>query len=190
MSCSPAALVARRPSRNRLLGLLATVALAVAVLAAPQFTEPAAAKVLPKTAASAKVFARSMLRLLNQERAQHHLRPLRMNNKLIRSAHRHNLAMAHADEMSHQLPGEAFFADRISKAHYRWLSAGENIGWNSAQNRPGLRYLQLEMYHEKAPDNGHRLNILDRSFRNVGIDVYFDKAHHKMWFTQDFGQPA
>jgi uncharacterized protein YkwD len=70
------------------------------------------------------------------------------------------------------------------------LSAGENIGWNSAQNRPGLRALQLEMYREKAPDNGHRLNILDRSFRNVGIDVYFDKSHGKMWFTQDFGQPA
>ena len=56
--------------------------------------------------------------------------------------------------------------------------------------RPGLRYLQAEMFHEKAPNNGHRLNILDRSFRNVGIDVYFDHKHHKMWFTQDFGQPA
>jgi uncharacterized protein YkwD len=131
-----------------------------------------------------------MLKVLNQERIAHHLRPLTMNSKLILSAHRHNLAMAKADEMSHQVKGEKFFADRITAAHYNWMSAGENIGWNSQMTRPGLRYLEREMYHEKAPDNGHRLNILDHSFRNVGIDVYFDKAHNKMWFTQDFGQPA
>ena len=68
------------------------------------------------------------------------------------------------------------------------MSAGENIGWNSDQTLSGVRYLEREMYREKAPENGHRLNILDHSFRDVGIDVYFDKTHNKMWFTQDFGQ--
>jgi uncharacterized protein YkwD len=192
MSSSPVttAVAVATTSRNRILALLVALAVAVAVMAAPQFTTPASAHALPKTPTSARVFARNMLVLLNTERRAHHLKPLNMNTKLVSSAHSHNLAMAKADTMSHQLPGEAFFADRISRAHYNWMAAGENIGWNSAMNRPGLRSLERDMYNEKAPDNGHRLNILDKSFRNVGIDVYFDKKHNKMWFTQDFGQPA
>ena len=177
-------------SRNRIFALIAALAVVVAVMVAPQFTSAASAHALPKTPASARIFAKSMLRLLNQERKANHLKPLVMSSKLIASAHQHNLAMAKADLMSHQVPGEAFFADRITAAHYNWMAAGENIGWNSAMNRPGLRSLERDMYNEKAPDNGHRLNILDRSFKNVGIDVYFDKTNGKMWFTQDFGQPA
>ena len=194
MSSSPITAAATEfvaPSaRRRLLGLLVAAVVALAVFAAPQLDSPASAHTLSHTAHSAKIFARTMLKLLNRERAAHHLRALTMNSDLVTSAHRHNLAMAKADEMSHQCKGEKFFADRISAAGYNWMSAGENIGWNSNMNRPGLRYLEREMYHEKAPDNGHRLNILDHSFRNVGIDVYFDKRHDKMWFTQDFGQPA
>lgn len=177
-------------TRHRVLTVLIAFAVAAAVLVAPQLTKPAAAAPLPHNAASARVFAGFMLRVLNRERRWNGLPPLVMNNKLIASAHAHNLAMARDDMMSHQLPGEAFFADRITAAHYNWASAGENIGWNSDQTRPGLKALERDMYNEQAPDNGHRLNILNQSFRNVGIDVYFDKVHGKMWFTQDFGQPA
>jgi uncharacterized protein YkwD len=184
------------PAKRRLLTVLLALAVAVAVLATPRFSAPAGADPFHAHSAqahslrTAKHYARAMLHLLNKERAAHHLHKLTMNNKLILSAHRHNLAMAKANEMSHQVKGEKFFADRISAAHYKWLSAGENIGWNSEQTKSGLNYLEREMYHEKAPNNGHRLNILDKHFRNVGIDVYFDKKHNKMWFTQDFGQPA
>jgi uncharacterized protein YkwD len=181
--------------RRRLAALLVALAVAVAVLATPRFAsaagaDPFSAHHQQRTAQTARNYAKAMLHLLNKERTAHHLRKLTMNSKLILSAHRHNLAMAKANEMSHQVKGEKFFADRISAAHYKWLSAGENIGWNSEQTQSGLNYLEREMYHEKAPDNGHRLNILDKHFRNVGIDVYFDKKHDKMWFTQDFGQPA
>jgi uncharacterized protein YkwD len=167
-----------------------SLAAVIGIFAAPLFTSAASAHTVTHTKSGAQVFAKSMLHLLNEERAAHHLPALTMNQKLITSAHRHNVAMAKADEMSHQCKGEKFFADRITAAGYDWMSAGENIGWNSDQTRSGLRYLEREMYHEKAPDNGHRLNILDHSFRDVGIDVYFDKTNNKMWFTQDFGQPA
>jgi hypothetical protein len=58
------------------------------------------------------------------------------------------------------------------------------------QTVAGLLQLQTLMYNEKAPDDGHRVNILNPSYREVGIDVYFDAAHHTMWFTQDFGLAA
>jgi uncharacterized protein YkwD len=173
------------PRRGRRRALLLVPLLALALLVVPQ---PSAGASAPHTAATARIYANAMLRLLNRERSWHHLRPLTMNAKLIHSAHLHNTRMARANELSHQLPGEAFFATRITRAHYHWIAAGENIGWNSRMTWAGLRQLETMMFRERPPNNGHRLNILSRTFRNVGIDVYFDNAHHKMWFTQDFGR--
>jgi uncharacterized protein YkwD len=181
--------------RRRLVTALTVVALAATLLLSAAFTSSASAAVVPHTTHAltpklAATYARNMLVLLNKERALHHERALTMNTKLILSAHRHNLTMSKDNTMSHQLPGEAFFADRISRTGYKWRSAGENIGWNSDESNNGLLVLEREMYAEKAPNNGHRLNILNKNYRQVGIDVYFDAAHGKMWFTQDFGQPA
>jgi len=175
---------------KRALTLLVTLATAVALLLVPQFNSAASAAPTALTGATGRILARNMLVVLNAERRAHRLPPLSMNSKLILSAHRHNAAMAHANTMAHQLPHEAFFASRISSAGYKWQVAGENIGWNSSMTNAGLRHLEYQMYNEKLPgDIGHRLNILSRSYRQVGIDVYFDKPHNKMWFTQDFGRP-
>jgi uncharacterized protein YkwD len=194
MSPAPAlAVIGTAPSaRSRVIAFFAILAVAVSLLVTPQFTSAAIASTAkpPLNTATAAKWAHNMVSVINYERRLHHLRPVKMNSKLIASAHRHNLTMAKKNTMSHQLPGEAFFATRISRAGYNWQAAGENIGWNSNQSNRGLQLLEHQMYKEKAPNNGHKLNILSRSFRQVGIDVYFDKAHHKMWFTQDFGQPA
>lgn len=203
---SNSAAVAAPASSRRWVSILVALVVAAALLAAPRLVSSASASTATVHATSAqhrqhhrfnpalhkraRSYGQRMLQVLNKERKAHHLRPLTMNRHLVLSAHRHNKAMARSNDMSHQCPGEKFFADRISKAGYQWLSAGENIGWNSNRSQSGLNDLERQMYHEKAPENGHRLNILDRHFKNIGIDVYFDKKHHKMWFTQDFGQPA
>lgn len=133
-------------------------------------------------------YGKAVLRLINAERRANHLRPLRYDSRLRISARRHNLTMARANTLSHQLPGEANFARRIDAAGYRWRYAGENIGWNSSISRRGVLILEKMMYHEKAPNDGHRQNILSRHYRNVGVDVFIDKAHHKVWLTTDFGR--
>jgi uncharacterized protein YkwD len=135
-------------------------------------------------------WANRMMDRLNRQRHRMGRAPLHMNAKLSLSAHRHDLRMARRNLLSHQLPGEAYFADRISRTGYRWRSVGENIGWTSDRSLNGLLALEDAMFHEKPPNNGHRLNIINRTFRDVGIDVYWDRTHHKLWFTQDFGQPA
>ncbi|WP_375486793.1 CAP domain-containing protein [uncultured Jatrophihabitans sp.] len=134
-------------------------------------------------------WARSVGRLLNAERQAHHLRPLTMNSKLIRSGHAHNLAMARANTMSHQLPGEAYLGTRVSRAGYKWTWAGENIGYNGDISLGGVRALEHMMYNEKAPNDGHKRNILQKNFTQMGIDVYIDRTHHKVWLTCDFGRP-
>ena len=44
------------------------------------------------------------------------------------------------------------------------------------------------MYNEKPPDDGHRRNILSKTYVDVGIDVISDSVHGKAHIT-DFGRP-
>jgi uncharacterized protein YkwD len=150
---------------------------------------PASAAV-PKRTTLEWDIAWAVKRQINSERAAHGLRRVRMSSQLMLSARRHNVTMASFDEMSHQLPGEPYFGRRMILAGYNWSYAGENIGWNSDMTLEGVKLLQRMMYHEKPPNDGHRANILSRHYRNVGVDVYMDKTHHKVWLTTDFGHRA
>ena len=131
--------------------------------------------------------ARAVLAQLNSERAAHGLRALRMDSRLVSSAHTHNLTMAAHNQMSHQLPGEAWFADRILAAGYPYVYAGENVGWNSVRTVAGALQLETMMYTERPPNDGHRQNILSPHYTQVGIDVYVDPGTGKIWLTEDFG---
>jgi uncharacterized protein YkwD len=170
-----------RPSRRlapALTALVAILASAAAVLAHPV---PAGAATTAETAA-----ASSVLRMLNAERAAHHLPALGSSVALTSSARRHNLAMAAANQLSHQLPGEPSFTTRISQAGVAWHSAAENVGWTTDRSTAGATGLQAAMYNEKAPNDGHRRNILSTSVRYVGIDVLIDSRTGKLWLTEDF----
>jgi uncharacterized protein YkwD len=134
-------------------------------------------------------WANAVLAELNAERADHGLPALKMNSKLVDAAHTHNLAMAKANTLSHQLSGEASLGSRISAAGYRWSAVGENIAYNSDRSQSGVLAVQKAMYNEKPPDDGHRRNILNKSFVDVGIDVINDSTHGKVWLVTDFGKP-
>jgi len=177
---------------RRVTVLLVTIALTLATVLVPReaSASPAAYRARISSATTAS-YARAMLGLLNQERRAHGRRPLTMAWRLRVSAHRHNLRMARANLMSHQVPGEAFITTRINATGYRWREIGENVGWNSNLTSAGILALERQMYHEAPPgDTGHRRNILNSAFKQVGIDVYYDARHQKLWFTQDFGAPA
>jgi len=98
--------------------------------------------------------------------------------------------MADADQLSHQLPGEASLGDRISAAGYQWSTVGENLACSSDRSEAGVLALQDSMYDETPPDDGHRQNILSSSFTEVGIDVIEDAARGKVWLVTDFGSPS
>jgi uncharacterized protein YkwD len=177
------------PTRRRIALLLVVAGLitTVATLLASSSRAATSTPARPFTPARASYIAHQMLQLLNRQRAENHLPALRWAPRLVTSAHWHNLHMAQANVMAHRLPRERYFADRITRTGYRWRTAGENIGWNRDATAPGALYLERVMYGEHAPNDGHRVNILSRQFTQVGINVYYDAVHHKMWFTQDFG---
>jgi uncharacterized protein YkwD len=133
-------------------------------------------------------WANAVLAELNAERESHGLPALKMNSKLTSAAHAHNLAMAKANKLSHQLSGEAALGSRISAAGYRWSAVGENVAYNSRRSQDGVLAVQKAMYNEKPPNDGHRQNILSKSFADVGIDVINDSVHDKVWLVTDFGR--
>jgi uncharacterized protein YkwD len=133
-------------------------------------------------------WADAVLDELNDERADHGLPGLKLNSKLVSSAHTHNLAMAKANTLSHQLGGEAALGSRVSAAGYQWSMVGENIAYNSDRSGGGVLAVQKAMYNEKPPDDGHRKNILNKKFDDVGIDVINDSVHGRVWLVTDFGR--
>lgn len=170
---------------HALLAALAAIALLLSLTA---FAAPASAAARTQRTATELDYGRAVLSLLNAERRAHHLPALRADHRLRLSARWHNLAMARSNQLSHQLPGEADFTRRIDKAGYHWSMAGENIAWNSVMTKRGVLTLEKLMYGERPPNDGHRQNILSRGYRNVGVDVYIDRTHHKVWLTTDFGR--
>ena len=133
-------------------------------------------------------WANAVLAELNAERANHGLPALKMNSKLVAAAHTHNLAMAKANKLSHQLNGEAALGSRVSAAGYRSSAVGENVAYNSSRSQSGVLAVQKAMYNEKPPDDGHRRNILSKTYDDVGIDVINDSVHGKVWLVTDFGK--
>jgi uncharacterized protein YkwD len=134
-------------------------------------------------------WANAVLSELNSERAKHGLRALKMNSKLVSAAHKHNLAMAKANTLSHQLKGEAALGSRVSAAGYRWSAVGENVAYNGRRSEDGVLAVQKAMYNERPPNDGHRENILSKTYVDVGIDVISDSVHDKVWLVTDFGKP-
>ena len=123
-------------------------------------------------------FDQRILELVNQERTAAGKNPLQLNNQLDQAANLHNDKMAQADNMSHNLPGEASLGDRISDTGYDWRRVGENIA--VGQQTPE----QVMDGWMNSP--GHRKNILNSEFTDIGVGYGEDNTGP--YWTQVFGK--
>ena len=166
-----------------LLGLAcALVAPGSAAAAGPVACESAEAR---PAQVSQQVVVRSTLCLLNAERRRHGLRALRLNERLSRAARAHSQDMARNRYFDHNSRNGSSFVDRIRRTGYlngarRWKVA-ENIAW-------GTNWLASPRAIMKAWMNspGHRANILDGTYREIGIGVA-TRTGPKAIYTTDFG---
>ena len=154
----------------------------------PKTTAPPAAT-SPAGVVDEPSYATAVLNMLNSERSAHGLPSLTSNAKLVCSAYHHNVAMAQANTMSHQLPGEPDVGAREHACGYTWTRWAENIGWSTDLSVNGATSLETAMYNEVPPNDGHRQNILSPNLTQVGVSVIIDNTHHKVWLTEDFGTP-
>lgn len=162
------------------LGLATSGGTAHAAPAPARIVAPGAPEVGPARMLMQRVYEDRVLVLTNRQRRAHGCAPLHTSAALRRAARRHTVTMAQHNEMSHQLPGEAVFTTRITRAGYRgWSMVAENVARGFAG--PG------SVVRAWMASPGHRANILNCRLRHLGVGVAL--SHGQLWWTQDFGRP-
>jgi uncharacterized protein YkwD len=147
--------------------------------APPTTTVPTSAPTSAPPSGNAAAEA-EVVRLVNVERQQAGCDPLTSDDRLQAAARAHSADMAARNYFSHTTPEGVDFATRITAAGYAWRGAGENIA-------KGYRTPEAVMtgWMNSA---GHKANILNCSFRDLGVGVAADAGGTLLW-TQDFGTP-
>lgn len=168
----------------------------VAILAALLVAAPAASAARGCQSANASVkktsnraLVRATLCVLNAQRAQRHLRPLRLSRKLSKAARGHSRAMARRRFFSHTSPNGTDFLERIRRTGYlsgaRSWAVGENIAYGSG-DRSTVRAIGAA-WMDSPP---HRANILSSSYRAIGIGIALGtpSGDAGATYTTDFGR--
>jgi len=127
------------------------------------------------TSAEAAVFM-----IVNEERAKVGCNPLTVGSRLTAAARGHSADMAARGYFDHTTPEGVDFATRITRAGYRWSTAGENI----AEGQPTAASVMRAWMNSK----GHRANILNCAYRNIGVGLAYSPRREPVW-TQDFATP-
>ncbi|WP_160309630.1 CAP domain-containing protein [Rubrobacter aplysinae] len=130
------------------------------------------------------------LALHNRVRVRNDKPRLCIQQRLLRAARKHSADMIARDYFSHRSKGGSTLAQRVRREGYtpRGMSVyriGENIGWGSG-SLGSPRKIHRSWMHSK----GHRKNIMNRGYRQVGIGVANGKykSHdNARMYTVDFG---
>lgn len=152
---------------------------ATAALAVTPATSSAAgcagAHVTPTAAHAARV-RHATLCLVNRERVRRGLPRLRAQRSLTRAASRYARLMVTRHFFDHVSPGGSTMAQRIKRTNYlrgtRGWSLGENLAYGSGSSATPAQIVDAWMHSA-----GHRRNILDRGFREIGVGVALGAPH-------------
>ncbi len=125
-------------------------------------------------------FEAEVVTLVNQERAKIDCPAVTVDDRLTAAARAHSADMAARDYFSHTTPEGVDFATRITNAGYRWSGAAENIA--KGQRTP------QEVMTSWMNSDGHKANILNCGYKNLGVGVAADSSGTLLW-TQDFASP-
>jgi uncharacterized protein YkwD len=146
--------------RGGLARIAAATTLAVTLLATAATAAPPA---------SAQLRREKMLGWVNHARAEHGVRKLKMDNRVVKIAHDHNDDMATKDQLFHS-------TNLSYKLRYvNWSAWGENVGVG------GDPYGLFKAYMA-SPD--HRANILSKNYDHIGIS--FVCRDGILWSTMIF----
>src|SRR5688572_2561552 len=133
-------------------------------------------------------------KLLKQLTALNPAQPVAWNNKLGVAAENHSEKMIAKDMQEHVLPGEAGLGPRISAQGYNFFNVGENI--YAFTKDPLFGHAGFMVDWGNGPGGiqsgaGHRMNIMNPIFREVGIGVVADSNSSTkvgpLVVTEDFG---
>lgn len=134
-----------------------------------------------------------MLELVNAERAAAGVQPLAFDFLLNDSAELHSQWMIANDTFSHTGAGGSTPTDRMVAAGYQltgsWTT-GENLAWQSLRGAAGIQDDVADLHVGLMNSPGHRANILNGNFREVGIGI--ETGEYQGWqgvfATQNFAK--
>lgn len=164
--------------------------LSSAMMFSPTNAEAATTKV--RTCEGGKITLReaerNMLVKHNKTRIANGAPRLCISPELQRAARKHAQDMIRRDYFSHTTKGSGeTFADRIRTEGYRYSNAAENISYGTKR-----RGWAGPIFNGWMDSSGHRENILNDNYRQVGIGLdsgnYNGHSNTHMWVA-DFGTP-
>jgi uncharacterized protein YkwD len=126
--------------------------------------------------------------LLNRERTSRGMKKLKSNKRLRKAAERYSKLMVKHRFFNHVSPGGSTMLDRLKRVGYLGGGAwqiGENIAWGEGSLGTPRRIVRSWMN-----SSGHRANILNRSFREIGIGIAkgTPRGSRGATYTTDFGR--
>jgi uncharacterized protein YkwD len=126
--------------------------------------------------------AREVVYLVNLERAQHDLPPLRVNERLIEDAKLQANQIAATGVLEHFILGAPYPTPsiRAEVAGYAWNALGENLAFGYTDAPSAVAAWM------RSP--GHRANILANGYSETGVVLAPDRQG-QLIFVQTFGSP-
>lgn len=172
--------------------LMATISAIVAITLVPRGTQASLPTVKTCGGGTIKVSAneKRMLELHNNARTKRGLKTLCVHPDLTAAARAHSQDMLNKDYASHESPSGENVGERLERFGYgsdgfSYYLIGENIAWGCG-SRGSAEHLFKWWMHSR----GHRHNILNKKFREVGIGARtgtFKSCDHATMYTADFG---
>lgn len=167
----------------------------LAVLAVALVNPPAAdAAKSVKRCGGGKVYLkpdeRKAFYMHNRIRRDRDLKQFCVHPKLQRAARAHSKDMIRRDYFSHNTKGGGTFGKRLKKFGYkpkgfRYYTVGENIAYGSGERSEPKQIMKAWM-----KSRGHKKNIVNRKFRQIGLGTYtgtYKKHRNTTMYTADFG---
>jgi uncharacterized protein YkwD len=153
-----------------LLPALATAAALAVVPATASAARSCPGAHLAPSAAHAAQVRTATLCLVNRQRVRHGVPRLHRQRSLSRAASRYARLMVAQHFFDHVSPAGSTMAQRIKRTNYlrgtRAWALGENLAWGAGRSATPAQIVTAWMHSP-----GHRRNILDGTFHEIGIGI-------------------
>ncbi len=122
---------------------------------------------------------REVFNLINQQRANNGLSPLKIDNEVQRVARIKAQDMVNNNYFSHTSPTYGSPFDMLTSFKVSYKTAGENIAGNSSNSGAVTSWMNSP---------GHKANILNNSFNYTGIGVVTGSKYGKIYVQMFIGK--
>lgn len=141
-------------------------------------------KLLPSEEQAAAI-EKNLLEMVNQERTQSGLQPVKHSPELAVLARHHSQDMALCQNkdlkecLSHISSSGKSYTDRLVDGGVFFIKNGENVAFSET-------YLAEYVHQGFMSSQGHRENILNPDFNQLGVGVVYNEKKKAFFVTQDF----